>query len=123
MSVGYPLVDVTRRERIAFRHLPLSTRCEIAGHPAGAAIVAWYSLDHPGEIIGFVGDHDDWPFALGRRADEDGYVEVTDRTVAALIAAGVLRNDGLLYVDEDEPGVFSRRLTHVWMHCEPAPGG
>lgn len=124
MSVGYTLVNVTRRERIAFLQLPVATRREIAGHPAGAAIVAWYLLDHPGDIIGFLGDHDDdWPFALGRRADVDDYAEVTDRTVTALIAAGILRDEGLLYVDEDEPGVFSRRLTNVWMDPEPAAGG
>ncbi len=52
MSVGYILVNATRREQIAFRHLPASTKREIAGHPA-AAVVAWYLPRKPRVRIDF----------------------------------------------------------------------
>jgi hypothetical protein len=114
MSVGYILVNATRREQIAFRHLPASTKREIAGHPA-AAVVAWYLLEHPGDAIAFVNDHDDvWPFAIGTFGDLSDYADMTDQVVADLIAAGILRDDGMRYVDEDDPDVFIRDLTNIW---------
>lgn len=115
MSVAYILVNATRREQIAFRHLPASTRREIAGHPAAAPVVAWYMLEHPGDAIAFVNDHDAvWPFAIGALDDLRDYVDRTDEVVADLIAAGILRDDGVGYVDEDDPTVFVRDLTNIW---------
>lgn len=114
MSVGYILVNATRREQIAFRHLPASTQREIAGRPAAAAVVAWYLLEHPGDAIAFVNDHDDaWPFASGAFEDLSDYADLTDQVVADLIAAGILRDEGMGYVDEDDPAVFVRNLTNI----------
>lgn len=124
MSVGYTLVNATRREQIAFRHLPASSKREIAGHPAAAAVVAWYLLEHPGDAIAFVNDHDDaWPFAIGAFDDLSDYADMTDRVVADLIAAGILRDDGRGYVDEDDPNVFVRTLTNVWGSDETVEPG
>ncbi|QWF16386.1 hypothetical protein [Lysobacter capsici] len=114
MSLGYVLVNATRREQIAFRHLPASTQREIAGHPA-AAVVAWYLLEHPGDAIAFVNDHDAvWPFAIGAFDDLRDYADMTDQVVADLIAAGIVRDEGKGYVDEDDPNVFVRNLTNIW---------
>ena len=115
MSIGYVLVNATRRQKVAFHHLPASTKREIAGHPAAAAVVAWYLLEHPGEAIAFVNDHDAvWPFAVGSFDDLSDFADMTDRVVADLIAAGILRDDGMRYVDEDDPVIFVRDLTNIW---------
>jgi len=45
MGVGCNLVNYTKREVISFLHVPASKAVEITGHPAAAAITAWYLLE------------------------------------------------------------------------------
>jgi hypothetical protein len=117
MGVGYILVNRTRAEVISFDHLPASKARELAGNPVSAAITTWYLLQHRGEQIGFVSDTDgDWPFPIGGPADVAAYKEVTDEVVQHLIAANILRDDGIAWADKTEPDlVYIRALKNVWM--------
>lgn len=116
MSVGYQLVNQSKKERIIFSHLPVSTRREIAGHPVSAALVSWYLLENQGDEIQFVSDtYDDWPFNSGCRDDVGSYPDRTDRLIESLIEAGLLRDDGIAWRDEDEPQtVFERDIRNIW---------
>lgn len=129
MGTGYILINQTKREQITFAHLPATTAREIAGQPSAAAVVAWYMLHNQGDQITFMSDtHGEWPLP-GEKPDTANWPDRTGKTVAELIAASILRDDGFLHQDEDEPGtVFTRRLTNAWMNeqtteqsSDPAP--
>lgn len=110
MGVGYLLVNRTRAQKIAFLHLPASKAKELAGNPVTAAVTTWYLLQHLGDEITFVSDTD------GSLADAAEYVDVTDDIISQLIDANILRDDGVLWADEDEPdSVYVRDLKNVWM--------
>ena len=115
MGVGYILVNQTKCEQVTFAHLPANTAQEIAGQPAAAAVVAWYLLHNQGDQIAFVSDtYGEWPLP-GEKPALTIWPDRTDETVASLIDAGILRDDGMLYRDEDDPEtVFIRKLTNVW---------
>jgi len=51
MSIGYELINQTKKEKISFYHLPVNTKKEIAGNPVSASIVSWYILDNQGDEI------------------------------------------------------------------------
>ena len=114
MSTTYCLVNQTKREVIWFRHLPASSKREIAGHPAAAAVTAWYMLEHPGDEIAFVADTGHWPFSSGSPKDLDSYREMTDTVVDALIAAEILRDEGRQTYLDDEPDIYCRLLRNIW---------
>jgi hypothetical protein len=104
MSVGYNLVNHTRREWIIWAHLPVSTRSELITNPVSGAITVWYLLHHPGDRIAFVSDSlGDWPFPDGSPDELATYREITDELVRKLCDEGFLRDDGMEWVDEDEP--------------------
>ncbi|MES3023165.1 MAG: hypothetical protein V4857_16495 [Pseudomonadota bacterium] len=116
MSVWYSLVNQTRREYIAFSHIPAATKRELIGNPVSAAIISWYLFEYGGDNIAFVSDTDGvWPFKDGSKRDLIKYRECTDEVVAALVGAEILRDDGREIFDEKEPDVFIRRLRCVWM--------
>ena len=119
MGLTYELVNHTRRELVAYVHIGAGKAKELTGNPVAAAITTWYLLQCRGDRIAFVSDEDDehnWPFSGGRRADLEGYSEITDRLVSELIAAGILRDDGIEWADDDEPETcFYRALTNIWM--------
>ena len=117
MSVGYELVNYSKRERITFCHIDAATAHELAGYPVAAAITTWYLLNHPGDQIAFVSDtYDDWPFTDGSRDDLPSFPDVTDQVVLVLIEAGILEDRGKRWADEDEPDtVFIRDLVNIWM--------
>lgn len=65
MGVGYELINVTKKERISFSHLPVSSMKEISGNPVSSAITTWYLIKNSGDKIGVVPDQyyeEDWPF-------------------------------------------------------------
>lgn len=119
MGVGYRLVNRTRREYVGFVHLPVDTRNEICGNPVSAAMVSWYLLTRQGDTVQFVSDtHGEWPFDAGTEAELADYTEVTDGLVAELVAAGILRDDGIAWADEDEPReVYMRAIRNVWLQA------
>ncbi len=54
MAVGYELVNFTRREVLTFAHIPASTKLELAGNAAAAAMSTWYMLECAGDQMAFV---------------------------------------------------------------------
>ena len=117
MSVGFVLINNTKREQVAFSHIPVSTNCELAGNSVSAAITTWYLLENSGDEIAFVSDTlGEWPFANGSRANVSSFPDVTDRVVEQLIDADIIRDDGIAWADEDEPEtIYMRALTNVWI--------
>ncbi len=112
MSVGYSLVNFSKKEQLLFSHLPVSTRNEIESNPVTAFLVSWYRDLYPDDEIEFVSDtYDDWPFKAGFKSDLSHYQDITDQKVKELIKLGHLIDLGIEWEDEDEPDkVFIRRL-------------
>lgn len=122
MPARYTLVNVTRKERILFARLPVSSKREIAGNPAAAAVVEWYLMEHPGDAVAFVSDDSDvWPFASGSLDDLNAYAEVTDKVVDALIAERILAEDERTQLFEDKPDLHLRSLRNIWMDTDDPP--
>jgi len=93
----------------------VATAHEIAGDPAAAAVTTWYLLHHRRDTIAFVSDEvGDWPFPDTVPEDLAQCRDVTDETIQALIAAGILRDEGYLWVDESDPTLYRRALRNVW---------
>lgn len=116
MGVEYILVNQSKREMISFAHLNGSKMRELVGNAAQSAIVTWYLLNNQGDEIQFVSDtYEDWPFKDGRKADVGSYPDKTDEVLDVLIAQNILKDIGMLYVDDDEPhNVFIRNVINVW---------
>lgn len=116
MGVEYILVNETKKEMISFAHLNGSKMREIVGNAAQSALVSWYLLNNQGDQIQFISDtYDDWPFATGSKESAWDYPDKTDEMIKILIEQGILKEIGLLYFDEDEPGtLFTRNIINVW---------
>lgn len=116
MGVEYTLVNETKKEMVSFSHLNGSKMRELAGNAAQSAIVTWYLLNNQGDQIQFVSDtYDDWPFKTGSRDKAWSYPDKTDEIVSELIKQEILRDNGMLHVDEDEPEtVYTRDIINVW---------
>lgn len=113
MSIGYELVNFTRREVVSFAHIPASKKSELAGSPIASAITTWYMLECLGDQISFVSDtYGEWPFREGAPSDRNNYLDVTDRIVAELVAAGIFRDLGREYYSDD-PTEYIRLLENV----------
>lgn len=111
MSVGYALVNKTRREILSFHRLPVSSASEIARDPVAALLTTSYMLRHLGEAIGFVSDtYGEWPFPEGECGAHARYRDVTDQMVQEMIGEGILRDDGILWRDDDDPGLYIRKI-------------
>ena len=116
MGVEYILVNRTKAEKITFTHLNGSKKLELAGNAAQSSVVTWYLLNNQGNEIQFVSDtYNDWPFSSGGREEVDGYNDVTDSIVSNLIDAHILKDNGFLYQDENEPkAVYIRDIVNIW---------
>lgn len=116
MAIEYTLINQTKKEQISFAHLNGSKKRELAGNPTQSAIVTWYMLNNIGDDIQFVTDSTmDWPFSSGSRCDSLDYIDKTEDILAQLIESGILRDNGYLYVDEDDPkNVYIKDIINVW---------
>ena len=115
MGVGYTLINATRRERLAFAHIPATTRWEIIGHPVAASMVACYLLQHIGDDIRFVPDDGScWPFDSISPEEPQHIPEKTEHVVAALIREEMRVEQGRESFDEHDPECYMRRLVRVW---------
>lgn len=56
MSAGYELINITKKEKISFSHLPVNAMREITGNPVSSAITTWYLMKNSGDEIGSVPD-------------------------------------------------------------------
>ncbi|WP_431484689.1 hypothetical protein [Pseudomonas solani] len=119
MSVSYTLWNATKRERISFMHINASTAREIAGQPAAAAIVAWYLIQNPGDEISILPEGTLPPSLARHGVDPYSLPDCTSHYVEQLIAEGILKDNGLLYCDEDEPAsVYIRDLQNRWVESD-----
>ena len=118
MGVEFTLVNESKKECIGFLHMNGSKARELAGNPAQAAVVTWYMLENQGDSIQLVSDtYDDWPFNNSNRKDLKDYEDVTMKYVGYLIEHGVLANEGMSYVDEDDPdNIYTLNLKNVWLN-------
>ncbi|WP_217595636.1 hypothetical protein [Cohnella sp. GbtcB17] len=106
MGQNYVLINNTKNEVIGFAHLPAGKARELTGNPVTAAITTWYLLQNSGDNILFVEEE----------RVEDGFVDVTNNVIEALIQKGIIHDLGIEVLDEDEPtAVYIRRLENVWM--------
>ena len=118
MAAWYSLVNLTKRERIDFERLPVRKERELAGNPAGAAIVVWYLLKNSGDVIGFFGDELDAPFPGISYGETSNYPDQTDRILNELIQEGILTDCGILWQDEDNPTAYTRDIRNAWMPAD-----
>ena len=110
MGVGYELVNLTKRERVMFAHLPVNTAKEICGNPVSAALVSWYLLCNGGDAIRFVDDCSE------NGVDTTDFPDRTDDLVRELVEAGILEDHGFEWRDDEEPDtVFIRDIRNCWM--------
>ena len=116
MGVGYYLVNMTAKEWVTFTHVSASTKRELAGNPASAAITTWYLLTHLGESIAFVSDsNNDWPFMEGSRKDLIHFHDVTDDIIEQLIEEGILIDEGREVLFDNDQDVYIRLLKNIWL--------
>ncbi|QQO07631.1 hypothetical protein [Breznakiella homolactica] len=120
MGIGYILVNKTKREAISFYRLPVNTMREISGNPVSAAIVTRYLFKNPCDCIAFCPDNinsDDpsWPMAGLSWEDINGFKDVTGELIDDLIRNKILRDDGILFQDGDDPDIFIRKISNIGM--------
>lgn len=110
----YDLINETKKEIIMFLHLVGGKARELAGGGAESAIVTWYLLKNQGDNIQFVSDtNGEWPFDTPKSSLES-YTDKTEDTINELIAEGILEDRGMLFVDEEEPELYTRNIVNVW---------
>ena len=115
MGVGFELVNATKRERVLFSHMPVSTMWEISGHPVAATIVTWYILNRRGDLISFVpDDRSHWPFGSVSPGEAQAFRDVTVEIVQQLVDAGLVVDRGREIVDPTEPEIYIRLLSREW---------
>ncbi|MEW5248288.1 hypothetical protein [Microbulbifer discodermiae] len=116
MAVEYILVNESKKEMISFAHLNGSKMRELVGNAATSSIVTWYLLNNQGDQIQFVSDtYEEWPFNSGSRELAWSYPDKTNEIIDTLIESGILQDNAILHVDEDEPNtVYTRDVVNVW---------
>lgn len=118
MSVGYYLINKTKKEQITFSHLPAETAKELTGNPVTSAITTWYMLKNLGDDISFIPDQcyeNEYPQEGASLKEISNYEDVTNLLIEDLIRLGILKDNGIEHFFEDEPEVYIRRLENVWM--------
>ena len=114
MGPAIVLWNATKKEHVSFYHVGASTKRELAGNPASAAIVTWYLAKNVGDQISLQAEHDE------REAPNPAYAEAVrhpDRVediVAALIDAGILKDEGFHFSDDQDPQAYVRNLRNIW---------
>ncbi len=108
MGTTYILINDTKKEMIGFPHLPVSKKREIAGNPTSASIVTWYLINNRKDDIRFYSEYEtSYPV---------DYKDVTDQIILELIDNEILEDNGMEWVDEDEPEkVYIRSIKNIWM--------
>jgi hypothetical protein len=118
MSVGYYLINKTKKEQVTFSHLPAETARELTGNPVTSAITTWYMHKNLGDEISFIPDqYCENEYSLkGASLDEIlDYDDVTNLLIEDLISLGILKDNGVEHLFDDEPEVYIRRLENIWM--------
>lgn len=109
MGVEYVLINRSKKQQVAFYHLPVGKAKEISGNPVSAAIVTWYLLNNSGDEIQFISYEDP---AFKEIFD---FLDVTDSVINELIENGILLDEGIERFDDEEPEIFIRNIRNVWL--------
>lgn len=109
------LWNATKREHVSFHHVGAATKHEVAGNPAAAAIVTWYLLENVGDQISLQADCDEFEVPNPIYDEAVRHPDRVEHVVAALIDAGILKDDGFHFRDEQDPQVYVRNLRNIWM--------
>lgn len=117
MGVEYYLVNATKKELISFSHLNGNKKKELAGNPAQSAIVTWYLLSNQGDQIQFISDtFEDWPFETDTKNVISSYIDKTNELIEILIEEDILEDNGILYIDPDDPkNIYIRDIVNKWI--------
>jgi len=114
MGATYELINVTKKERLMYLGLPVSTAREITGNRVSATITSWYMLQNQGDVIGFVSDYDNsWPLPKGSREEAQEYNEITEEVISSLVKTEILEDLGTKTIDGD-PELLERVLKVIW---------
>ncbi len=116
MGATYILVNLDKEEQISFLHINASKMRELADVSASASITTWYLLNNRGNRITFLSDYESEYHLFGKfyhRSDFYSYKDVTDEIVEQLIKAEVLRDAGILWMDEDDSNSYVRDLRNT----------
>ena len=116
MGVEYSLVNKTKKEIINYFHLTGSKKRELAGNPVQSSITTWYLLNNQGDEIQFISDtYGEWPFSTGSNEELIDYVDKTEDVIKELIFNNILKDNGFLFIDEDEPEVvYVKEYVNIW---------
>jgi hypothetical protein len=108
------LWNATKREHVSFHHVGASTKREVAGNPASAAIVTWYLAQNVGDQISLQAECDEGEVPNSVYAEAVRHPNRVEQVVAALIEAGILKDEGFHFRDEKDPQAYVRNLRNIW---------
>jgi hypothetical protein len=112
MSVSYELINGTKQERISFIHLPACTKNELVGCDISASLTTLYMLENIGDNIYFLSDQNN--------REINSYPDVTFEYIKILLDKKIYRDEGFLYVDEDESkSVYIKKYRNIWYEDSP----
>ena len=114
MGPAIVLWNATKREHVSFFHVGASTKREVAGNPASAAIVTWYLLQNVGDDISLQAEWDEREVPNPLYAEAVRQTDQLEHIVAALIEAGILKDEGFRFRDDQDPKAYVRNLRNVW---------
>jgi hypothetical protein len=116
MGPSVILWNATKREHISFVHIGSASAREVAGNPVSAAIVTWYLLQNVGDQISLQPAYDAQEAANPVYDEGIQSPDLMDQVVAALIDAGIVKDEGFSFRDETEPdSVYVRDIRSIWM--------
>jgi hypothetical protein len=126
MGFMYELVNLDKQERLTFERVNTGTKkIELSGTAVSGNLVTYYLLKNAGDRITFVDDTSPTMTLFGQEYADKAlfgtYLDVTQTVIEELLALGILRDDGIRWIDQEE-GLFFRDLRNVFdPHCAPNP--
>ncbi|MEJ0084417.1 MAG: hypothetical protein WDO72_01935 [Pseudomonadota bacterium] len=114
MGPAIVLWNATKREHVSFHHVGASTRREVAGNSVSAAIVTWYLIQNVGDDISLHAQWDEHEVPNPVYSEAVLNPDRMDHVVAALINAGILKDEGFNFRDDEDPQVYVRHLRNIW---------
>jgi hypothetical protein len=117
MGETFFLVNLDKQESIEFSRIPACKMRELAGSTTAASITTWYLLNNRGDRIAFLSEYESEHHLFGHVYPSStfyAYPDITDAVVEQLIKAGILRDAGVLWQDEDDNSLFFRDLRNIW---------
>ena len=110
MSVGLILVNITKKEKLCFAHLPFSTRGEILGNPIGTQIISLYLIENMGDHISFVLDQyndDEWSLEVSDdMVFSNAYKDVTEELLDLAEKEKIIPKRRKEIFDKNDPDVL-----------------